>query len=49
MEKYLILGACNPGPAHRRWISTGSWASLLLHFLFVYKAKARPLWWLIPE
>lgn len=27
----------------------GHWLKLLLHHLFVYKAKARPLWWLIPE
>ncbi|MHA7662036.1 NAD(P)/FAD-dependent oxidoreductase [Mycolicibacterium sp. HS_4_1] len=27
----------------------GHWIKLLLHYLFIYKAKARPLWWLIPE
>lgn len=27
----------------------GHWMKLLLHHLFIYKAKARPLWWLIPE
>lgn len=27
----------------------GHWIKLLLHHLFIYKAKARPLWWLIPE
>lgn len=27
----------------------GHWTKLLLHHLFIYKAKARPLWWLIPE
>ncbi len=27
----------------------GHWVKLLLHYLFIYKAKARPLWYLIPE
>jgi len=27
----------------------GHWMKLLLHHLFIYKAKARPFWWLIPE
>jgi sulfide:quinone oxidoreductase len=27
----------------------GHWIKLLLHYLFLYKAKARPFWWLIPE
>jgi sulfide:quinone oxidoreductase len=27
----------------------GHWIKLLLHFMFLYKAKALPLWWLIPE
>ncbi len=27
----------------------GHWIKKLLHYLFIYKAKARPLWWLIPE
>ncbi|OBK64279.1 sulfide:quinone reductase [Mycobacterium colombiense] len=27
----------------------GHWIKLLLHHLFLYKAKAKPLWWLIPE
>lgn len=27
----------------------GHWIKLLLHFMFLYKAKARPFWWLIPE
>jgi sulfide:quinone oxidoreductase len=25
------------------------WIKLLLHYLFIYKAKARPGWHLIPE
>lgn len=27
----------------------GHWIKHLLHHAFIYKAKARPLWWLIPE
>lgn len=27
----------------------GHWIKILLHYLFLYKAKAKPLWWLIPE
>ncbi len=27
----------------------GHWIKHILHFLFLYKAKARPGWWLIPE
>jgi sulfide:quinone oxidoreductase len=27
----------------------GHWVKLLLHYLFLYKAKAKPLWYLIPE
>ncbi len=27
----------------------GHWIKLVLHFLFIYKAKAKPFWWLIPE
>jgi len=28
---------------------SGHWVKYMLHVLFIYKAKARPLWWLIPE
>ena len=27
----------------------GHWIKAMLHFLFIYKAKARPFWYLIPE
>lgn len=27
----------------------GHWIKLVLHFMFLYKAKAKPFWWLIPE
>jgi sulfide:quinone oxidoreductase len=29
--------------------SAGHWIKRLLHHLFLYKAKGRPGWWLIPE
>ena len=29
--------------------SAGHWIKKLLHYLFIYKAKGYPLWWLIPE
>lgn len=27
----------------------GHWVKLLLHYAFLYKAKMRPFWWIIPE
>lgn len=27
----------------------GHWIKLLLHYAFLYKAKAKPFWWMIPE
>ncbi|RPH38978.1 MAG: NAD(P)/FAD-dependent oxidoreductase, partial [Desulfobulbaceae bacterium] len=27
----------------------GHWIKLLLHYLFLHKAKGYPLWWLLPE
>ncbi|HRL71690.1 MAG TPA: NAD(P)/FAD-dependent oxidoreductase, partial [Flavobacterium sp.] len=27
----------------------GHWLKLLLHYAFIYKAKMKPFWWLIPE
>jgi sulfide:quinone oxidoreductase len=27
----------------------GHWIKLLLHFMFLYKAKCKPFWWMIPE
>lgn len=29
--------------------TAGHWVKLMLHHLFLYKAKARPGWWMIPE
>jgi sulfide:quinone oxidoreductase len=28
---------------------SGHWVKLLLHYTFIYKAKMKPFWWLIPE
>lgn len=28
---------------------SGHWVKLMLHYLFIYKAKAKPFWFLIPE
>ena len=28
---------------------SGHWVKYMLHVLFIYKAKGRPFWWLIPE
>jgi sulfide:quinone oxidoreductase len=47
-EKYPIWGrdlaytVGEPGLA-------GHWIKLLLHVMFLYKAKAKPFWWMIPE
>ena len=27
----------------------GHWIKLVLHYMFIYKAKAKPFWWMIPE
>ncbi len=27
----------------------GHWFKLIMHYMFLYKAKTKPLWWLIPE
>ena len=29
--------------------TAGHWIKKLLHYAFIYKAKALPLWWIIPE
>jgi sulfide:quinone oxidoreductase len=29
--------------------TAGHWIKQLLHYMFMYKAKARPFWWIIPE
>ena len=27
----------------------GHWLKSLLHYMFIYKAKGKPFWWIIPE
>lgn len=29
--------------------TAGHWMKLFMHYMFLYKAKAKPLWWMIPE
>jgi sulfide:quinone oxidoreductase len=29
--------------------TAGHWMKLFMHYMFIYKAKAKPFWWLIPE
>lgn len=29
--------------------TAGHWFKLIMHYMFLYKAKTKPLWWLIPE
>jgi sulfide:quinone oxidoreductase len=29
--------------------SAGHWIKKILHYMFIYKAKAKPFWWMIPE
>ncbi len=29
--------------------TAGHWMKLFMHYMFLYKAKAKPFWWLIPE
>ena len=29
--------------------TAGHWIKKLLHYAFIYKAKALPFWWIIPE
>ena len=46
--KYPQTGRDIPGTFGELGLS-GHWMKLMLHYMFIYKAKARPLWWLIPE
>lgn len=29
--------------------TAGHWMKLFMHYMFLYKAKAKPFWWMIPE
>ena len=47
-EKYGELGRDTSETFGELGLS-GHWMKVMLHYLFIYKAKARPLWYLIPE
>ena len=47
-EKYGELGRDTSETVGELGLS-GHWMKVMLHYLFIYKAKARPLWYLIPE
>lgn len=48
LERYPQTGRDIAGTSGEIGLA-GHWVKALLHHLFIYKAKARPLWWLIPE
>lgn len=47
-EKYPTTGRSAPDTFGEIGLA-GHWIKLLLHYMFLYKAKARPFWFLIPE
>lgn len=47
-EKYPIYGR-NLRHTSGEIGLAGHWIKALLHYAFLYKAKARPFWWVIPE
>ena len=57
MTMYPVVPDYDRYPSHGRSLTdtygeiglAGHWIKHLLHFLFIYKAKARPGWSLIPE
>ncbi|MEZ4238729.1 MAG: hypothetical protein R3F59_21775 [Myxococcota bacterium] len=48
LERYP-LGGRDPKLTFGEVGTAGHWIKLALHYLFLYKAHAHPLWWLIPE
>jgi len=46
--KYPLTGRDLKGTSGEIGLS-GHWIKTMLHFMFIYKAKARPFWYLIPE
>lgn len=57
MTMYPIIPDYNKYPTSGRSLryttgeigAAGHWIKKLLHYAFIYKAKARPFWWIIPE
>ncbi|MEQ1570512.1 MAG: NAD(P)/FAD-dependent oxidoreductase, partial [Myxococcota bacterium] len=43
------LGGRDPHLTFGEVGTAGHWIKEVLHWLFLYKARANPLWWLIPE
>ncbi len=43
------LGGRDPDLTFGEVGTAGHWIKLILHYMFIYKARARPFWWLIPE
>ncbi|AGP29981.1 NAD(P)/FAD-dependent oxidoreductase [Corynebacterium terpenotabidum] len=48
-EKYPDTGGRHPSLTFGEIGLAGHWIKTLLHHMFIYKMKGRPLWWLIPE
>lgn len=47
-QKYPLTGRDAKGTSGEIGLG-GHWVKAVLHYLFIYKAKAKPLWFLIPE
>lgn len=48
-EKYPITQGRQLGKTFGDIGLAGHWLKLALHYAFIYKAKMKPFWWLIPE
>lgn len=48
-EKYPDTGGRNFQHTVGEYGIAGHWIKYILHVLFIYKAKMKPFWWLIPE
>lgn len=48
-EKYPDTGGRKLGKTFGSIGLAGHWLKMVLHYAFLYKAKMRPLWWIIPE
>jgi sulfide:quinone oxidoreductase len=48
-KKYPNTGGRNLNKTFGALGLAGHWVKLLLHYAFIYKAKMKPFWWIIPE
>ncbi|GAA0890960.1 sulfide:quinone reductase [Fulvivirga kasyanovii] len=48
-QKYKTTGGRNIKKTFGDIGLAGHWVKLALHYAFIYKAKMKPFWWLIPE